>query len=162
MRVCVFDPAGNHGNEGFGVTGWALFKDDELLNFSRIEAKDYQSQEDYWQAHKVVIVNSEPDIVVIESYKLQASKSKQQINSTLDTPQLIGFMRMVCFYLKIPVVFQNPQDKVRVSDEILVKEGVFELRGKKHYCMGRQTADHERDSIRHGIFFLRYRIDKVR
>lgn len=155
-RVLIFDPSGNHGGEGAGTTGYAVFVDGEVVHFGTIASKDFLSQEMYWGTHTDIIAIQKPDTVVMESYKLFAHKSKQQHWSTLDTPQLIGYMRMWCWKRQIPVVFQDPGDKVRVTDPILVKQGIFEKRGNKHYCMGRSTVLHERDAIRHGIYFHKY------
>jgi hypothetical protein len=166
MRVLAFDPSGNFSSrEGKGSTGWALLIDGEVKDFGEISAEDYVSAEAYWYAHVNLMKNLDihevrNDRVVIESYKLQPGKAMVQSWSAMETPQLIGFMRMYLWEECIPVIFQDPKDKARVADDILVRAGVFELKGKKHYCLGRSTNLHMRDAIRHGIFYHRYRKDK--
>ena len=155
MRVLCLDPSGNY-KEGDGTTGWALFVDGKLIEFGRVEAKRYSSQEAYWAAVSEVISKFFPDVVVCESYRLFEHKAKQQSWSELETPQLIGYLRMYCWCRNIQFVFQDPNDKIRVADEQLVKMGVLEKKGNRYYCMGKQTVIHERDAIRHGIFYHRY------
>lgn len=139
-----------------------MFEDGNLVDFGDISAEKYNSVEEYWDAHWILIREKNiPYVadgrVVIESYKLQPGKAMQQSWSAMETPQLIGFLRMQCHWDGVPVIFQDPKDKVRVADPILVKAGIFELKGNKHYYLGRPTNLHMRDAIRHGIFYHRYR-----
>jgi hypothetical protein len=157
MKILSFDPSGSF-HEGKGTTGWALFVDKELKEFGEIKASDYMLKQEYFSAHDDLILNHYPDIIVIESYKLFGHKAKQQSGSNLETPQLIGFIEMVAFRLNIKVVFQDPSQKIRVADDILTRMGVFEKKGNKYYCQGKQTNLHMRDAIRHGIFYIRYKL----
>lgn len=156
MNILTLDPSGNFSkNEGDGTTGWAIFSYGELMNFGHVQASDYERIEEYWQDVSELI-GSDIDVVVCESYRLFAGKASAQSNSMMETPQLIGYLRMHCYKWQIPIVFQDPKDKARVSDPILVRQGIFELKGRKHYCLGRSTNLHMRDAIRHGIYFLKY------
>lgn len=157
MKLLSFDPSGNWGNqEGWGTTGWAVFVDGELKYWGTIKAADFTTQEEYWKTHRDLIECEFPDIVLIESYKLFEHKAKSQSWSTLDTPALIGFLRMVCFDLKTQVVFQDPAQKAGVNDARLVKLGYLEKRSTKYYIDNILTVIHERDAIRHGIYYYRY------
>lgn len=159
MRILAIDPAGNYGKkEGDGTTGWAVFENGELKDFGHIEAAGSDCAEAYW-ANVIYLATQKvcPKLIVCESYKLFGHKAKQQSGSTLDTPQLIGALRMECWRFGIPIVFQDPKDKVRVADEILVHMGVLEqTAGGRYHALGRQTITHERDAIRHGVFYERY------
>ncbi|CAB4142388.1 hypothetical protein UFOVP451_14 [uncultured Caudovirales phage] len=156
MKVLSLDPSGNY-NEGSGTTGWAVFDDGNLTEFGTISATDHKTIEGYWSAHEQLIVIQQPNIVVCESFRLFAHKAKAQSFSQMETPQLIGYLRMMCWKRKVKLVFQSPSDKVRVADPILVKMGVFELKGNKHYCNGKPTNLHIRDAIRHGVYFHKYK-----
>jgi hypothetical protein len=160
MKVLCFDPSGNY-NEGSGTTGWAVFTDGILTEFGTISATDHKTIEGYWAEHEALIAIQQPNIIVCESFRLFAHKAKAQTNSQMETPQLIGYLRMTCWKRRIKFVFQSPSDKVRVADPILVKMGVFELKGNKHYCNGKPTNLHIRDAIRHGVFFHKYRKEGV-
>lgn len=164
--ILVFDPSGNWSEkEGKGTTGWALLGGDgELVDFGDIKASDYDSIEEYWAAHCDLMYNKIRSAVyvhkiVCESYKLQPAKAKQQSWSSLETPQLIGALRMYNYNevtLRHEFVFQDPSIKARFSDEILVSSGIAEKRGKMYYINGKLTNDHMRDAIRHGLYYLRY------
>ena len=155
MRILSLDPSGNF-HEGKGVSGWSIFSNGELEDFGDIDSKNFSSQEEYWAEHTALIVNAVPDIVLCESYRLFGHKAKAQSWSALETPALIGYLRMFCWNSGIRFEMQNPSDKVRVADPQLVRLGVFEQKGTRYYCMGRLTNLHMRDSIRHGIFYHRY------
>jgi hypothetical protein len=157
MRVLCFDPSGNFSkNEGSGTTGWALFVDGQLENFGDIAAKDYRSLEFYFREHRRLIDNKNPNKIVIESFKLQPGKAMQQSWSAMETPQLIGYIRMYAHEGAVDVVFQDPKDKVRVADPILEFMGVIEKKGRGYTCMGKPTNLHMRDAIRHGIYYHKY------
>lgn len=156
VRILTLDPSGNFSKkEGDGTTGWAIFEDGELKDFGDVSAQSYHKMEAYWEGISDLIDLS-VGLVVCESYRLFAGKAAAQSNSLMETPQLIGYLRMHCYKWQIPIVFQDPKDKLRVTDPILVRQGVFELKGRKHYCMERPTNLHMRDAIRHGIYFLKY------
>ncbi len=156
MKLLALDPSGNFSKrEGDGTTGWAIFEDGELKDFGDVKAADYTKIEEYWEAVSDLIDLS-INITVCESYRLFAGKASAQSNSMMETPQLIGYLRMHCYKWEIPIVFQDPKDKLRVTDPILVRQGVFELKARKHYCMNRPTNLHMRYTIRHGMYFLEY------
>lgn len=121
-----------------------------------IRASDYSTKHGYWYAHTDLINRVEPDVLVIESYRLFGHKAKQQTGSSLETAQLIGYLEMVAWLNRIPVVLQDPTTKQRHSDEILVKLGVLEKKGGKHYYRGELTNLHQRDALRHNLFYLKY------
>jgi hypothetical protein len=154
-RVLCLDPSGNF-DEGKGTTGWALYVDGKLETFGHIASAQFSGQEFYWGNHAEMIHMLAPSVIVCESYRLQASKAQAQSWSALETPQLIGYLRMVAWNEGIAFVFQDPADKVRVADEQLVKLGVLEKKGRSYTCLGRPTLIHERDAIRHGVYFHRY------
>lgn len=161
-RFVAIDPSGNYGQkEGYGTTGLALFQDGELKDFCKVSAMDFDSQIDYWlgviKALKVWHDPQDLDFLVCESYKLFGHKAKQQSGSSLDTPQLIGFIRYWLWEEEIELVYQDPKDKVRVADPILVHMGILEATaGNRYRALGRSCVIHERDSIRHGVYHVKY------
>lgn len=156
MRALTLDPSGNF-DEGKGSTGWAVFEDGQLETFGEVSAEDYNSIERYFQEVGRLIPDNKVDLVICEGYRLYGgARGKAQINSSLETPQLIGYLRMACWEDKIPFILQPPSDKKPVDDTRLVRAGVFEKKGNKHYCMGRSTNLHMRDAIRHGIYYYRF------
>jgi hypothetical protein len=155
MKVLCFDPSGNY-TEGFGTTGYCVSMDDNLPHkLQQIKAEDYTTRQAYWFAHKELIEKTFPDICVIETYKLFGHKAKEQSGSSLETPQLIGYLEMVCYELKIPIVYQDPSTKARHADDILVTLGVIEKKSTKYYYKGELTSMHMRDALRHGLYYRR-------
>lgn len=157
MKTVVFDPAGNHGREGNGITGVAHFKDGDVDAIDEVGAVNYKDELEYWEAVSQHIKVIQPDHVVIEGFKLYNHKKSEQVGSELQTSQLIGFLKMVCYSLQIPVTIQFASDvKTRWSDDVLVSTGVLDRKGNKLYWKGQPTNSHKRDSIRHGLHFTRY------
>jgi hypothetical protein len=157
VKILTLDPSGNASKrEGFGTTGWAMFEDGEIKDFGAVKADNYLTQERYWHEVWNLIDHKHPDKVVCESYRLFHHKAQQQSGSSMDTPALIGYLRMMCYYRQMPIEFQAPSDKTRVNDEQLVKLGIFEMKGKHYYCNGIPVVVHTRDALRHGVFWHKY------
>lgn len=161
MKILSFDPSGNFA-EGKGTTGYAVGMDGHMPHkLEDIRATDYATKHAYWFAHKELIEKTFPDCIVIESYKLFGHKAKEQTGSSLETPQLIGYLEMVAYEFNIPVFFQDPSTKQRHTDDILVKTGVLETKGKKYYYKGEMVNRHKRDALRHDLYFRKFNLKKV-
>lgn len=155
MKKLSFDPSGNF-DEGKGTTGFAISLNGNMPHkLGSISAADSFSKHAYWFRHRLLIESVKPDILIIESYKLFGHKAKAQTGSSLETPQLIGYLEMVAYELDIPVVFQDPTTKSRHTDDILVKIGVLEKKGMRYYYKGELTNLHQRDALRHDLFHTR-------
>ena len=158
--ILALDPSGNY-NEGQGTTGWCLFdmKTNQISKFGVIQASKFKSQNDYWNAHVELIdslVGYEPNIV-LEDYLLYSNRATNQINSRLETPQLIGVIKYECYLRGLQVHVQTAtQVKTRWTDEILVNKKYITKRGKCYYKGLSILSDHVRDSIRHALHFKTY------
>ena len=155
MKVLAFDPSGNF-NEGKGTSGWCTSIDNQGHVLGDIDSKDYSSREDYWFAHRTLVERKFPDVLVIESYKLFGNKAMSQAGSSLETPQLIGYLQMVAHELNIPVVLQDPSTKTRHSDPVLTATGTITKHGIQYYFKGEKTNMHKRDALRHNMYFCKY------
>lgn len=161
VKVLSFDPSGNY-NEGKGTTGYAIRDDGHLpYKLGDIRSTDYNSRQAYWAAHRDLIEQTFPDVLVVESYRLFGNKAKEQSGSSLETPQLIGYLEMVAYDYNIPVVYQDPSTKSRHKDEILVNTGLIEKKGNKFFYKGEMTNLHQRDALRHDLYFYKYNKKKV-
>jgi hypothetical protein len=160
MKLLALDISGNF-KEGKGTTGMCIMEDGEVKELLAICAKDYDSAEAYWDAHNVYIQQEWPDHIVMEGYRLYNHKgmsAKTQANSDLETPQLLGFLKMMCYYLDIPYTIQYAADvKTRWSEEIMVRLGILEQKGTKYYWNGESTVTHKRDSLKHALHWWRYK-----
>lgn len=121
-----------------------------------IKASDFGSKEAYWFEHRKLIHDIDPNVIVIESYRLFGHKAKEQSGSSLETAQLIGYMEMVAWEYDIPVILQDPSTKTRHKDEILVKMGIIEKKSNKFYYKGELTNLHQRDALRHNRYYCKY------
>lgn len=155
MRVVAVDPSGNF-TEGKGTTGIAVLSDGYPIVLTDVKAEDYDSAPQYWKAVLGRIFSLEPDVVVVEEYPLYSHKANTQSWSKLETPQLIGCLRLWFHIRDIPVVFQTAsQVKNRWNDDILVRKGYLERKGNRLLFDGVPTNTHKRDALRHGIHYIR-------
>lgn len=136
-------------------------EDGEVQWLDDLQAGDFENVHQYWGAHEDYIKQECPDHIVIEGYKLYNHKgmsAKTQANSDLETPQLLGFLKMVCYRMNIPYTIQYASDvKTRWSEEVLVRLGILEKKGTKHYFNGKSTVTHHRDALKHALHYWRYK-----
>ena len=164
MKIIACDPSGNWGREGMGTTGICIMVDGEVKELTELKAKDFSSEVEYWAAHEDYIQQQWPDHVRFEGYKLYNHKgmsASTQANSELQTPQLIGVLKLVCHRFKIPYSVKFASDiKTRWSEDVLVRAGILELKikgnKKYYYWNGQLTSTHQRDSLKHALHYWRY------
>ena len=154
--ILAFDPSGNF-HEGKGTTGTAYEDSAGNISLGQISAKDFSSAEEYWDEHIEAIQVGYPDHMVLEGYRLyhhKGQKADAQAKSILETPQLIGILRMTAFQMEIPLAIQYAADvKTRWNEDILVRKGYLEKKGNKYYFDGKPTTPHMRDALKHLLHF---------
>lgn len=165
--ILSFDPSGSY-YEGKGVTGWCLFnkKEMKITEASIIPSTDYHNAMEYYEAHLTVLerlfnlsgIGYDVD-VVIEDYLLYATKAKAQINSRMETCQLIGILKHACWEHKITPEMQ-PASLVmdRWSNKILVRKGYIVPKGRGFCLPGFDyyLSNHSIDAIRHAVHFATF------
>lgn len=161
MKILAIDPSGNF-TEGKGTTGWSLLDDSiNILACGQILANNYEHKEAYWESIINLIDTLQPDRLVIEDFLLYASKSNNQINSRFETPKLIGLIEMYAYKHNLSIKLQRAVDvKNRWTDEILVLNKIIDKVGNRYYAGGVMISEHIRDSIRHGVHYIKYQIKK--
>ena len=161
MRILTIDPSGNHGKEGMGTTGYAVIKNGVLEQLGELKASTYDTEVQYWNAHNGLIRLVCPDIIVMEGYRLyhhKGMKADSQANSELQTPQLIGVIKVCAWNMDIPLHIQFAAEvKTRWDEKVLVRKGILEQKNNRYYWNGRQTNNHMRDAIKHGMHYWRYK-----
>ena len=157
--ILAIDPSGNF-NEGKGTTGWSLISENKkIISCGQILAKNFENKFDYWSEVVSLIQHLQADIVVIEDFLLYEDKCKVQINSRFETPKLIGLLEMFCYEQNKPYFLQRAVDvKKRWTDDILVNKGYIQKINNRYYAGGVLISDHIRDSIRHGIHFITFKM----
>lgn len=158
MKLLSIDVSGNF-KEGKGTTGLCFMEGGKASRLYEIKAKDYDSDVQYWDAimQNITFVL---DQVVIEGYRLYNHKGQAasaQANSELETPQLIGAIKMHCFGSNVPLHIQYASEvKTRWAESVLVATNELELKNNRYYFKGKMTNDHMRDAMKHALHFNRY------
>ena len=155
------DPSGAY-KEGKGTTGWCLLnnKNNKLTAVGTIKASDYESAHLYYRKHLLMIDQLNKKYkgmaVSIEDYILYRASAMAQVNSQLETVQLLGIIKYFCKEHDIPL-FIRPAVAVkkRWADDILVYKGVILKVGARYMLPNKHQVicEHERDSIRHALHF---------
>jgi hypothetical protein len=122
------------------TTGWAFFHNGTYYRSGTVVGNAKQV--------KKLLDDSRPEVVVIESYRIYASKAQQHVHSDVPTLQLIGALKYICetHVPPIPVVFQTAAQGKGFSSDDKLKEWGFWPSGP--------GAVHARDAIRHATHFL--------
>lgn len=168
--VLGIDPSGNF-YEGKGITGWCVYdrKRDKIVKCGSIQASQAKTQLAYWYAHIEMIRSiteqyKEDGVVVsMEDYVLYSRQAKAQINSAMETSQLIGVVKMRCWLYNIPLFMRTASRvKSRWTDNILCNKGYLRKSGSSFFvdCKNHATCDHERDAIRHAVHCATFELEK--
>lgn len=169
--ILAIDPSGNF-EEGKGTTGICLFDayNDKILACKNIAAKDYDTKEQYWNAHLEYIntINLNPNlknvIIVIEDFTLDPKRALQQSHSKMETSKLIGILQLHCSQYNIPYCMQRATEvKNRWTDEILVFKHVIEMKGNCYIIPNTNTvlSRHCKDAIRHAKHYNMFRNKEI-
>lgn len=169
--VIGVDPSGNF-YEGKGTTGIAVYdiKTDKIVHVFHVSAKFSFTQVDYWNnvvdslSALLYKYNKKRCVLAVEDYLLYANTAKAQINSTFETPQLIGVIKYV-FKDVCPVLFRNANTaKTRWTDDILVRKKYLLVDKKLGYYIiddggaMTQVIEHSRDAVRHALYCGKFEI----
>ena len=158
MKIVVLDPSGNFF-EGKGTTGYVTSNDNTLTSAGQIYSKDFATQCEYWNA--VIDLLRPADLIICEDYRLYATKSEAQINSNLETPQLIGVIKYDCYLSKKPIILQMAhQVKTRWSNEVLIKTNLIEKIGRNYYHNNVKLQHHSMDAFRHWLHYMTFKDKK--
>lgn len=155
MKKISLDISGNF-HEGKGTTGVAIERDGGI-DLYEMSAKEYDSAEEYWDAHVELIQKHFPDNLIVEGYRLYHHKGQSasaQAKSILETPQLLGVIRITAYQLNIPLTIQYAADvKTRWNEDLLARKGYLEKKSNRYYFKGQLTSTHKRDALKHLLHF---------
>lgn len=167
MLTIAIDPSGNY-EDGKGHTGIAFIEGNawDTVKTKSINAKDYDSRHAYWSAVKKVIqdvgLEGVKAQVVIEAYVTRMNGFT--IGKMPETAMLIGVLVYFCEMYNIPYYLQNAsQAKARFKDNLLPDyvPGLEVNDSGRYYLKGKLTNDHERDALKHLVYFKRYKEYKI-
>jgi hypothetical protein len=162
-NILALDPSGCY-NEGKGTTGWCLYNANtkQIVATGSISALSYPCKEAFWDAHIELIKTfiNDKTALVIEDYFIYASRASAQINSHMETPQVIGVMQHYCWRYGIPYHMQKASDvKTRWSDKILVHKNIIKPKGNGYVVAqtNKRINRHCKDAIRHAVHYATFK-----
>ena len=125
------------------TVGWGLFEDGVLSRAGQI-AVDVSSSgtlggDSMWE----LVLDIEPEVIIIENYRIYPHMSKTHTWSSLNTPKLIGYIEAICQHQGIPYYLQMASTKEFCNNDKLREWGYY-----------RQGEPHANDAIRHGCYWL--------
>ena len=172
--ILAIDPSGNF-NEGKGITGWILMKEDtgKVIKFGAIDASTSICAEEHWHKHVNLLLSLQETYknitVVCEDYMLYADKAATQINSRMETPKLIGILQYVCYMNHMPLHLQTAVSvKRRWKNFLLEKKGFIILKTYTKVVRGvsqeyeltyigeYKVNDHVIDALRHAVHYYTF------
>ena len=164
--ILALDPSGAYF-EGKGTTGWCVYNCDmNCISIAGcIEAKRYATRLGYWDSHiallqKFIKRYKNQLHIVIEDYRLYASKADSQINSRMETCKLIGILQYFCEANQIPFTMQLAAEvKTRWSDQILLHKKLIVHTKRKYTLPDKKTEvnKHACDAIRHAVHYATFK-----
>jgi hypothetical protein len=119
-----------------GTTGWCLVVNGELQDLGQVFG-------DVVILHDL-ITETQPDVVVAESFRLYPGMAQKLRWSNLPVPVLLGGIELSCRLRCIPFVLQTPRAaKQKFPDATLKELGWYRRKGK-----------HSRDATRHALLYI--------
>ena len=164
-NILAIDPSGNF-EEGKGTTGACIYdiQNHEVIEIFTIQAVNFTSKEDYWQAHldRILVMRRHYKdlIVVMEDFMLDPNRAMQQSYSKMETPKLIGIVQNFCYARQVPYFMQRAAEvKKRWSDKILLHKEIIQKVKHNYYLNDSHDLvnGHCRDAIRHAVHFAYFR-----
>ena len=159
--VIGIDPSGNY-LEGKGTTGLAVYdrKADKFTYTGYVRAETFDSQMSYWKGVVRVIdlllERYSSSVLSIEDYLLYSNAARSQINSTFETPQIIGVLKYAYCHKTIYTRHASAV-KNRWKDDILLRKGYLRHNKRIGYYIedemgtATQVIEHSRDAMRHAV-----------
>jgi hypothetical protein len=124
------------------TTGWAAFSQFDLISSGEIDTDDMSKA-----THEVELLISEyqPDVIVIEDYRVYKWRAKHHAGSDMLTTRVIGCIETLAIMCQIPHIVKQPAHIAKgFCKDIKLREWDMYQKGHKH----------ARDAIRHGCYFL--------
>ncbi|MFA7017829.1 MAG: hypothetical protein WC239_02410 [Sphaerochaetaceae bacterium] len=123
--------------------GWAVFKQGILTSCNQVSIPVHKDGRVVGSELWDLIEDNNPEIVVVEGYRVYASKVAQHTWSALYTPKLIGYIEAICDRFKIPLTLQMASTKSFCSNNKLKAWGYYKA-----------SMPHAMDAVRHGCYYL--------
>lgn len=157
-HIIAIDPSGAF-YEGQGTTGICVFNtvDKYVQHSQTIAALKYEAAYSYWNAHISVLedlLKKYPKAaVVVEDYILYGEKAMEQVNSRMETCQLLGVLKYHLSRNRIPHRIETASTVMgRWTNDILEYKGYIKKKGRSFVdARGNKLCRHELDAVRHAV-----------
>ncbi len=124
------------------TTGWAAFSCFDIISHGEIDTNDIEKAT---LEVELLISEYQPDVIVIEDYRIYRHRVKQHAGSDMLTTRVIGCIETLAIMCHIPHIVKQPAHIAKgFCTDTKLREWGFYRKGEKH----------ARDAIRHGCYFL--------
>ena len=164
--ILALDPSGSYF-EGKGTTGWCVYNAEmQCISLAgSIEARRHNTRLGYWDSHLALIKKFceryKANLhIVMEDYRLYASRADSQINSHMETCKLLGILQYYCEANCISYNMQLASEvKTRWADEILFHKGLIVHTKRQYTLPDKKTVinKHACDAIRHAVHYATFK-----
>lgn len=157
-HIIAIDPSGAF-YEGQGTTGICVFNtvDMYVQQHLHISATKYETAHAYWNAH-IDTINAlrkkyPKSGIVIEDYLLYGACAQDQVNSRMETSQLLGILKYYLCNKSIMHRLETASAALpRWTNDILLHKGYIKQKGKSFTDpKGSVLNRHELDAVRHAV-----------
>ncbi len=124
------------------TTGWAIFHRFSLIDSGEIDTNDI---EEATINIELLISEHQPDVIVIEDYRVYKWRAKHHAGSDMLTTRVIGCIETLAIMSHVPNIVKQP---AHVAKGFCTDP---KLRDWNYYRKGEK---HARDAIRHGCYYL--------
>ena len=180
------DPSGNHGDDGDGTTGLAVYNlvEDKIEYVEEIKSSDYPTWQEYYRVvwsrifFYCDMLEDMGVVLSVEDYLIYATHTTQHTFSRVPTARLLGYLLMKCYECGIDYYIRPASDvKNRWTNELLLARGyisgVDNEKSVNHChgttkltvnCQGKEVKllSHHLDAIRHAVHCGRLEVLKNR
>ena len=136
------------------TTGWAAFIQYDLTDSGEIST---QSIEEATHEVELLISEFQPDMIVIEDYRVYKWRTKHHAGSDMLTTRVIGCIETLALISQVPDVIKQPAH---------VAKGFCNDKKLREWNLYKKGEKHARDAIRHGCHYLLFgalkKADKAR
>jgi hypothetical protein len=129
------------------TSGFTLLNETDTLAYDKTDKKLIKvvGEKEGFEGFASLIEKYSPKLIVYEEFKLYPWKARQKSWSTFPTVQVIGVLKYLAEKNNIKIIGQGADIKTYFDDKKLKWCEVYE-----------GYSSHERDAIRHGLYYIEF------
>lgn len=132
------------------TSGFCILEETKKINYNKKDAKIFKKvgEKNLHFGFDKIIESGDIHLIVYEEFKLYPWKAKAKSWSTFPTVEVIGILKYLAAQNDIPIIGQGADCKQFFDDK------------KLKWCkMYKGYSPHERDAIRHALYYLDFKED---